>query len=94
MPPYVTDILAVSRITRLITEDEITRPIREAIVGRKPEGQLAYLITCPLCVSVWVGAAVALSDGVRPIARPRAALLRMLALSEATIALRKALPDG
>lgn len=52
------DVAATWRITRLVVEDEITRPMREAVAERWPESKLAYLVTCPYCVSVWAGAAV------------------------------------
>ena len=60
--------LAVTRITTLITHDEITRPIREGLVARfdpyrRVHRILVYLLGtpdgdatgCPWCVSVWVG---------------------------------------
>ena len=49
----VIALLAAWRVARLGAIDEITRPIRERIAGRKPDGQLAYLITCPWCLSIW-----------------------------------------
>jgi hypothetical protein len=48
--------LAVYRLTRLLVEDEVTRPVRERL-AENAEGRLAYFVTCPWCVSVWVGAA-------------------------------------
>lgn len=48
--------LAVYRVTRLVVEDTIADPIRNRIVEAAPEGRLAYLVTCPWCVSVWVAA--------------------------------------
>lgn len=59
---------ATARLTRLITSDAITRHLREGAVRRLVEhegdprrwrGELAYLIMCSWCSSVWVGAAVA-----------------------------------
>lgn len=93
MLSFLTDALAVSRITRLITEDKITEPLRDSIEGRFSGSRLAYLVTCPLCVSVWAGAAVVISSRSKRLSQPHAALVRMLALSEATIALRK-ITDG
>lgn len=52
----LVDVAATWRITRLITEDEIARPLREATT---PGGRVEYLLSCPYCVSVWAGAAVA-----------------------------------
>ena len=45
--------LACWRLARLLTIDEIFRPIRENVVGRNPDGQIAYLVTCPWCLSIW-----------------------------------------
>lgn len=54
----IVSVAATHRITNLVVEDEISRPIREAITERWPDSRLAYLVTCPYCVSVWAGAAV------------------------------------
>lgn len=58
--------LAVHRLTRLVVEDTIADPIRDRIRERAPEGRLAYFLTCPWCVSVWIGAGWALLAGTRP----------------------------
>ena len=52
------DVAATWRITRLVMDDEITRPLREAVTYRWPESKAAYLVACPYCVSVWAGAVV------------------------------------
>jgi hypothetical protein len=53
--------LAVVRLTGLVVEDDITEPIREWVLDRVPEdGKLAYLLTCPWCVSIYLGTAAAL----------------------------------
>lgn len=56
-------LLATARATRLITDDRITRAPRHAVVRwsfahskREDGGLLAYLVFCPWCVSVYVGA--------------------------------------
>ncbi|MCM6774996.1 DUF1360 domain-containing protein [Nocardia sp. CDC159] len=60
-------ILAVARLTRLVTRDKITEPIRAALIQRLGTGsQLTYLVHCAWCTSVWVAfttapAAVALA---------------------------------
>ena len=60
--------LAVYRVTRFITADAF--PAMEAIrtgVGDRfgPDSWQAYLVECPWCVSIYVGAAaVALAQGV------------------------------
>ena len=64
--------LATRRLTTLVTQDQITQPIREALVNRSlraaatptDEG-LAYLVTCESCVSVWAGAAVVAASRFR-----------------------------
>ena len=56
----VLALVASWRLARLLAIDEIFRPAREKIVGRFGEdGQIAYLITCPWCISVWSSIPVA-----------------------------------
>lgn len=52
--------LATYRLTRLITTDNITEPIRERIWKKYPphSSKLGYLITCNWCMSVWVASIV------------------------------------
>lgn len=50
---------AVWRLTSLIVDDELTRPLRDRVATRWPGSQLAYLIRCNRCVSVWAGIVVA-----------------------------------
>lgn len=51
----VTAYLAVARITRLLTEDRITVPLRRWIVNKWGENSMtAYLAHCPWCVSMYV----------------------------------------
>jgi hypothetical protein len=57
----LTDSLALWRLTRLVTADELTAPLREraqswALERRKP--MLHYLLGCPYCMSVWLAPAV------------------------------------
>ena len=55
-------ILFVWRVTRLIVADQIIKPVRDRIVLRLgPDQWFAYLITCPWCASVWVGAATSVA---------------------------------
>lgn len=65
----VTAILAAARLTRLVTVDKITEPIRDRIIVRfspdpnlelvrPPESKLVYLVHCPWCFGLWVAAAV------------------------------------
>lgn len=57
---------ATYRLTRLAVEDEITSPLRERIRDAAPDGRLAYFVTCPWCVSLWVGAGWALLTVAAP----------------------------
>lgn len=46
--------LAVWRLALLLTEDQITAPLREAIWRRYPPStQFGYAFTCIKCTSVW-----------------------------------------
>jgi hypothetical protein len=47
--------LAVHRLTGLLVDDEITRPLRERV--EQLGDRAAYLARCPRCVSVWVAVA-------------------------------------
>jgi len=87
MNPVVA-ALATQRLTQLITEDELTRPIREAIndwaVGAEEfsfRDRVAVLASCSACMSVWSGAAILLASRSR-WTRP---LVRILAASGAAL---------
>lgn len=68
--------LAVHRLTRLVTTDEVTAPVRDRITEAAPEGRAAYFVTCPWCVSVWAAAGwLALSAAAPRLARPLGAVL-------------------
>jgi hypothetical protein len=55
---------AVVRLTRMVTEDVVFRPVRRALINRRShDGQgdedwLVYLIHCRWCASIWISAAV------------------------------------
>lgn len=51
-------LLAVYRLTRLVVADYITEDARRALQRRLPV-KLAYLLGCPWCASMYVGALVA-----------------------------------
>lgn len=52
--------LATARLTRLVTTDTITEPLRVWVVGKLGEdSKLSYLMMCSWCMSLWVGAGVA-----------------------------------
>lgn len=84
----ITEILAVARATRLVTEDEITAPLRKKVeraAGDAPlysaRERLATLVTCSLCTSMWAAAGVLLANRTDA----GRALVKMGALSEAAI---------
>jgi hypothetical protein len=55
----VLTVLAVYRLSRLVTGDYITRPFRTWVNERYGENRLSYFVTCDWCVSFWVAALVA-----------------------------------
>jgi hypothetical protein len=85
--------LAVARVTRIITADKITEGLRGRVIrwaDRRagidpadpfaPTPLLSYFVTCPWCVSIYVGAVAAgVLVGRKPLAprsRARARLQR------------------
>lgn len=55
--PVLVIALAVARITRLITSDYLTAGPRSRLIRHfGPDHKISYLITCPWCTSMWVGA--------------------------------------
>lgn len=72
--------LAVHRLTSLLVDDEVTRPLRERLEERGP--RLAYLAHCPKCVAVWVAAGWAGFALAAPaVAVPAGAVLAWSAVS-------------
>lgn len=68
--------LAVHRITRLVTEDSITEPLRRPVIQERPDSRLADFLTCPWCVSVWAAAGwLALTTAAPRLSRPLGAVL-------------------
>lgn len=65
---WILDLLAVHRLTRLITRDQITEPLRETIekeigtavtakiISQNTADKLIYLMGCDWCASMWAGA--------------------------------------
>ena len=82
----LTDALAVKRLTRLVTEDTITEPLRNEIFKRfgPPETSrgVSFGVTCPHCVSIWLAAGVVTARIVFP--RAWSVTARGLALSAVT----------
>jgi hypothetical protein len=82
------DALATYRLTTLVKDDRITEPLRDAVFGRwgdpaDPDcGKPSYLLSCPWCLSVYIGAAVVAARVARP--REWGLASKVLALSAAT----------
>jgi hypothetical protein len=80
------DALAVYRLTRLVTVETITEPLRERVFDHfgPPETSrgVSFMVTCKFCVSVWMGGGVVLARIVFPKAWSITA--RGLALSAVT----------
>ena len=54
---YVIYLLAFARLVVLITSDMITARWRDDAItalGERGHGLLAYMLTCPWCVSIWL----------------------------------------
>lgn len=86
----LTLTLAATRLTRLITEDEITEPLRLRVnrwaTGApygSPRERLAYIPTCRQCSSIYCAAAVLLLH--RYGGAPGRAVNAILALSQAAL---------
>lgn len=61
----VLDVLAVYRLTILITRDAITERLRKWV--RKHMGDKAFLfITCPWCTSMWIAMGVVVLTALAP----------------------------
>lgn len=53
-------LLAVIRLTKLVVFDTITQPFRALLDRRLRKGsRITYVVHCPWCISVWLGAAAA-----------------------------------
>jgi hypothetical protein len=57
---YTILALAVWRLTRLVTTDEITSKVREKIFSKYPPetSNVGYAFTCNWCVSIWSSSAM------------------------------------
>jgi hypothetical protein len=76
---------AVTRLTRLVTADYITKPIRDRLVDRWGEdAKRSYLITCDYCASMYVAFPVAFAVVWWPT--NRGILIALIALTASLIA--------
>lgn len=81
--------LATYRLCRLIIEDTVTEPIRNAIWSRwKPSRGVGYLITCYWCTGFWVASLLVLLFMIIPVPTTAAALVLALSAMAGIIAAR------
>ena len=60
----VVGLLAHARLTRLITNDRITQPLRTTVVRRLgPTHPASYLIHCRWCTGLWLALPIAAATG-------------------------------
>lgn len=53
---FLLTLGASARLTRLITDDYITRHLRVFFIRKwGPDHDLSYLVTCPFCMSMYIG---------------------------------------
>ena len=73
--------LATYRLTRLITRDSITEPIREWIWRRRPpeKSKIGYLFTCEWCMSIWTASPLIASSMITAVTDVVAAVLALSA---------------
>lgn len=64
----ILQALAIYRLTRLITTDEITAPLREKVWHKHPpeSSKVGYLITCNWCSSIYAASALEISRMIAP----------------------------
>ena len=81
----LVDGLATYRLVKLVRDDRITEPAREAVEARhgsQEKSKVTYLLSCPRCLSIYAGAALTLARRRWPVATSLVA--RPLALSALT----------
>lgn len=79
---FIVFVLSVYRVTRLIIQDEILDGPREWVFDRiKPDGKLAYLLTCYWCTSFWV----AIPFAILYITRPNGMMVAGLPLTASAV---------
>lgn len=88
----VAGAFATARVTRLLTADRLTLPLRRRVLQSVREGGLAeYLISCAWCTSMHVGLLVAaivvgLAPALHPTPVTGAATVLLLALGYSHVA--------
>lgn len=76
---WLLAFLACYRLTRLITADIITQPLREQVADRSPF--FGYLVSCDWCLSIWLAPVIAIPVVMFPDNRLILIVLVWLALS-------------
>lgn len=71
--------LATYRLTRLVTADRITEPVRQWVEQRS--SWAGYLVTCDWCLSMWVAPFPAVAVTLWPDSRVVLVVVGSLALS-------------
>ena len=69
MKEDIVDALAVHRLTKLVIDDYITEPLRDKVYekfGDPADSKISYLVTCPWCVSMYVGFGVVAARTIAP----------------------------
>lgn len=67
MLSFISDALATHRLTKLVIDDKITEDVRNKVWEKyPPDTKVGYLISCPWCVSIYVGVGVAVLRQVAP----------------------------
>lgn len=95
LPAWLTvllAVLAVARLTRLVTADVIAQPFRAWVIRTRLDGhperddddKLITLVHCRWCTSIWVSAPVAVAVYLRPHSWWVVVPLLLLALSHAS----------
>jgi len=88
MPAWLIVVLAIGttmRVTRLITADKLTEPIRERLIRWWGENdKRSYLVTCDYCASMYVAPIVATVAVLWP--DNRAVLIGLIALTASFVA--------
>lgn len=62
----VIDAIAVWRIVRFVQRDSLIEKQREQMINRWGHLKIIELLTCPWCLSIWVGAAVVIARAAAP----------------------------